>query len=125
MDLSLSIKNNVKANKAIKFLGSFDHTAGTFEVSAKMTAYFSTVDAIRSVRNNANVTLDMTFNQANKGFTIDIPLTSLATDGADIKQDEAVMLPLQSDAATASSIDTNLNHTLLLVYWDYLPSLAA
>jgi hypothetical protein len=125
LDLSVSIKNNVKANKAIKFLGSFDHTAGTFEVSAKMTAYFSTVDAIRSVRNNANVTLDMTFNQANKGFTIDIPLTSLATDGADIKQDEAVMLPLQSDAATASSIDTNLNHTLLLVYWDYLPSLAA
>jgi hypothetical protein len=125
LDLNLSIKNNVKANKAVKFLGSFDNSAGTFEVDAKMTAYFSTVDAIASVRANTDVTLDLTFGQNNKGFTIDLPLVSLATDGADVKQDEAIKLPIQSAAATGSKIDTNLNHTLLLQYWDYLPTLAA
>lgn len=125
LDMTLSISNNVKANKAIKFLGSFDHTAGTFTVDAKMTAYFSTVEAIRAVRQNSDVTLDITFAQENKGLTIDLPLVTLATDGATVKQDEAIQLPITSSAATGSKIDTNLNHTLLLVYWDYLPNLAA
>lgn len=125
LDLTLSIKNNVKANKAIKFLGSFDNSTGIFEVDAKMTAYFSTVDAIASVRANSDVTLDMTFAQANKGFTLDMPLVTLATDGATVKQDEAIQLPITSAGATGSKLDVNLNHTLLVQYWDYLPTLAA
>jgi tail tube protein len=125
LDMTLSIKNNVKANKAIKFLGSFDNSAGIFEVDAKMTAYFSTVDAIAQVRENSDVTLDMTFAQANKGVTLDMPLVTLATDGATVKQDEAIQLPITSAAATGSKLDVNLNHTLLVQYWDYLPSLAA
>lgn len=125
LDLTLTIKNNVKANKAIKYLGAFDHSAGTFEVDAKMTAYFSTVAAIRSVRNNADVTLDMTFAQANKGMTFDLPLVTLDTDGADVKQDEAIQLALNSSAATGAKLDINMNHTLMVVYWDYLPTLAA
>jgi hypothetical protein len=125
LDMTLTIKNNVKANKAIKYLGSFDHSAGTFEVDAKMTAYFSTVSAIQSVRDNVDVTLDVTFAQANKGMTFDVPLVTLATDGATVKQDEAIQLTLNNTAATGAKIDVNMNHTLLIVYWDYIPSLAA
>jgi hypothetical protein len=125
LDLTLTIKNNVKANKAIKFLGSFDHSAGTFEVDAKMTAYFADVAAIQSVRDNADVTLDLTFAQANKGITFDMPLVTLATDGADVKQDEAIQLAVTSSAATGAKLDPNMNHTLLMVYWDYIPTLAA
>jgi hypothetical protein len=125
LDANLSIKNNVKANKAIKYLGSFDHSAGTFEVDCKMTAYFATVDAIAAVRGNSDVTLDLTFAKANQGITIDLPLITLATDGASVKQDEAVELSLTSMAATGAKLDTNFNHTLLMVYWDYLPTLAA
>lgn len=125
LDLDLSIKNNVKANKAVKFLGSFDNSAGIFEVDAKMTAYFSTVDAIRQVRQNGDVTLDITFAQANKGLTFDLPLVSLASDGANVKQDTAIEIPITSAAATGSKLDVNLNHTLLVQYWDYLPTLAA
>jgi hypothetical protein len=125
LDMTLSIKNNIKANKAIKFLGAFDHSAGTFEVDAKMTAYFSTVEAIQTVRDNADVTLDVTFAQAHRGITIDLPLVTLATDGADVKQDEAIQLSLDSSAATGAKVDPNMNHTMLVVYWDYLPNLAA
>lgn len=125
LDMSLTVKNNVKANKAIKYLGSFDHSAGTFEVDAKMTAYFSTVEAIQTVRDNADVTLDVTFASGNKGITFDLPLVTLATDGASVKQDEAIQLALDSQAATGAKVDINMNHTLLVVYWDYLPSLAA
>jgi hypothetical protein len=125
LDLDLSIKNNVKANKAVKFLGSFDNSAGIFEVDAKMTAYFATVDAIREVRQNGDVTLDITFAQANKGLTFDLPLVTLASDGANVKQDTAIEIPVTSTAATGSKLDINLNHTLLVQYWDYIPTLAA
>ncbi len=125
LDCELSIKNNVKANKAIKYLGSFDNSAGNFDVDAKMTAYFATVEAIRSVRENSDVTLDMTFAQDNKGITFDLPLVTIATDGADVKQDEAIMLPITSAAAAGGKLDPNMNHTLLIQYWDYLPTLAA
>lgn len=124
LDLDLTIKNNVKANKAIKVLGSLDNSAGIFAVDAKMTAYFATVEAIRTVRENADVTLDITFAQANKGITIDLPLVTLATDGADIKQDEPIHLPLTTAAASGSKLDVNMNHTMMIQYWDYIPDLA-
>lgn len=125
LDMTLTIKNNVKANKAIAVLGAFDNSAGQFQVDAKMTAYFATVEAIQTVRDNADVTLDITFAQANKGVTLDMPLVTLATDGAEVKQDEAIHLPITSAAASGSKLDTNLNHTLLVQYWDYIPDLAA
>jgi hypothetical protein len=43
---------------------------------------------------------------------------------AEIKINEPVMIPLSSDAATAKSIDADLDYTMLMVFWDYLPDLA-
>jgi len=125
MDMTLSINNNVSANKAIGFLGAFDNTAGTFEVSAELNAYFADVAAIQTVRDNADVTLDITFAQANKGITIDLPLVSLGNALADVQQDEAIMIPITADAATAAKLDPDLNHTMMIQFWDYLPTLAA
>jgi hypothetical protein len=125
MDMTLSINNNVTANKAIKYLGAFDNTAGTFEVAAELNAYFASVEALATVRDNADVTLDFTLAQANKGITVDLPLVSLGNALADVQQDEAIMLPIQADAATGAKLDADLNHTLLFQFWDYLPTLAA
>lgn len=125
MDLTLKINNNVSANKAVGVLGAFDNTAGTFEVDADCTAYFQTVEAIQTVRDNADVTLDLTFAQANKGVTFDLPLISIGEAIAEVEADEPVMLPLQQAAASGSKIDAELAHTLLVQYWDYLPDLAA
>lgn len=124
-DLTLSINNNVKANKAVKVLGAFDNTAGTFEVDANCTAYFQKVEAIQSVRDNADVTLDLTFAQANKGITIDLPLISIGGAMPEVEADEPIMLPLEQAAASGSKIDPELAHTMLIEYWDYLPDLAA
>lgn len=123
-DLAVSIKNNTKQNKAISVLGSFSVTAGTFEVSAEVTAYFQTVTAIAQVQNNASVTLEQHMVKANKGITFDLPLVTLSKAMAEVKQDEPVMLPLSSDAATAKFIHPTLDYTLLMVYWPYLPDVA-
>lgn len=123
-DLSVSIKNNTKQNKAIGTLGSFSVTAGTFEVAAEVTAYFQTVAAIAQVQANASVTLEQHLVKENKGITFDLPLVTLSKAMAEVKQDEPVMLPLSSDAATAALIDPDLDYTLLMVYWPYLPDTA-
>ena len=52
-DLQLMANNNIKMNKAVSVLGAFSTTAGFFEISAKVTAYFQNVTAIQSVISNS------------------------------------------------------------------------
>lgn len=123
-DITLTINNNIDPNKAVGVLGAFDVSAGTFEVSGEMTTYFSNVDAIDAVINNEDVSLEIHLAKANQGITIDLPLISLGDGTPSVEQDQPITLPLSMDAATGAKIDTALDHTLLFIFWDYLPDLA-
>lgn len=121
-EATLTIDNNVSANKAVGVLGAFDTSAGTFDVSMEVEAYFQNVTALQAARNNADVTVDWTFRLANQGITFDIPLISVGNALAEVEQDEAIKLPLEMEAGTAARY--GIDHTLLLVFWDYLPDIA-
>lgn len=123
-DLTLTIENNLEPNKAIGVLGSFDVTEGTFQIDAQMTAYFSDISAVQAVRNNADVTLDMHMVANNAGISIDIPMIGLGDARANVEQDQAITLPLTAEAGTGAKYDPNMDHTLLMVFYDYLPDLA-
>lgn len=123
-DLVIDLKNNVKQNKAVSVLGAFDSTAGFFQVGATLTGYFIDVAEMQAVIDNKSVTLETHFVKFNQGITIDIPLLTLSKALADVKLNEAIMIPLQSDAATAKIIDPNLDYTLMMIFWDYLPTMA-
>lgn len=123
-DLVINLDNNVKQNKAVKVLGSFDSTAGFFQVSGSLTGYFVTVDEIQAVKDNDSLTIETHFVKFNKGVSIDIPLITASKAMPDVKINEPIMIPLNVDAATAKIIDTNLDHTMLWIFWDYLPDLA-
>ena len=124
-ELNLTINNNLSGNKAVGVLGNFEVTAGTFEISGDVTAYFANVAALAAVRANSDVTLDVHMVRDNAGISLDMPLFTLGNGRPDVVQDQAIKLPLNMDAATAALIDPNLDYTLLMMFWDYLPSAAA
>lgn len=118
-EMTLTINNNVSPNKAIGVLGAFDVTAGTFEVGGSMTAYFADIAAVQAVRNNEDITLDMILVKDNKGMLFDIPLLALGDGRLNVEQDQAVTLPLETNAA-----ESDFGYTLLFQSFPYLPDLA-
>ena len=123
-ELTLNINNNVSLNKAVGFLGGFDATIGLFEVSAEIQAYFTDIESVRAVRQNRDVTLDFFCVKENSGFAVDLPLVALGGGMSEVEIDEPIMIPLESDAATAVKMDPNFDHTLLWTFFDYLPDAA-
>lgn len=123
-DMTNTINNNVTPNKAIGVTGAFEVTAGNFQVNGSLTAYFASVDAITSVKNNDSITLDYILVKENKGISWDLPLLSLGDARANIEQDQPITLPISMDAASAAIIDPNLDYTAMFVFYDFLPNLA-
>jgi len=123
-EATININNNVTPNKAVGVLGAFDVTAGTFEVSGELTAYFSNVAATQAVRTNADVTLDISFVKDNTALIIDLPLISLGDGRLNVEVDAPITLPLSTDAASGQDVSTDLDHTALITYFDYVPNAA-
>lgn len=118
-EMTLSINNNVTPDKAIGVLGAFDTSVGTFEVGGNTTAYFASIEAVQAVRNNEDVTIDIVMLKKNKGLLFDVPLLSLGDGRLGVEQDQAITLPLETNAA-----ESKFQHTLLFMSFPYLPNLA-
>lgn len=123
-ELTLAINNNASPNKAVGTLGAFEVTSGTFEVTGSLTAYFQEVSAIDAVRNNNDITLDFIMVKSNSGIAVDVPLIALNDGRPTVEQDAPILIPLGQDAATGAKVDPTLDHTLFIVFFDFLPNAA-
>lgn len=124
MEARLTINNNITMNKAIGTLGAFEATAGTFEVGGNVTAYFQDVSALEALRNNSDVTLDVCVVKDNAGFAFDLPLLALDDGRLNVELNQAVTIPLGLMAADGEDVNSNLAHTIVMSFYDYLPDAA-
>ena len=121
-EMSIVVNNNVSPDKAIGVLGGFDASYGNFEVTGSLTAYFMDVTSVAAIRNNSDVTLDMHLVKENAGITLDIPLLALGDGRLDVAQNEAIRIPLTQEAAIGTGAISGFDHTLLMSFYDYLPT---
>lgn len=119
-EMTVTINNNVSPSKAIATLGAFDVTAGDFVAAGSLTAYFSSVEAMRAVRANNDVSLDFALVKGNSGWVFDIPLISLGDGRANVEKDTEIKLPLTMEGAEHPT----LNHTMAGGSFTYLPTAA-
>lgn len=122
--LSIELNNNIKPDKAVGVLGAFDVTTGTFQVEGSADAYFASVAAIELVRDNVDATLEIHLVKLNTGISFDLPLLSIGDAQPKVEKDTAIKQPITVQAATGVKIASWLDYTMLMVFWDYLPSLA-
>lgn len=119
MEASISIANNASGNKAIGTLGSFDITVGNFVVTGEIEAYFSTVAAVKAVKQNADAGFNLIATKDNTGFVYDIPLLSLGGGRVNVEKDEPIKLPLEK-----KGVRNSMGFTLGATYFNYLPTVA-
>lgn len=118
-EASISINNNASPIKAVGVLGSVDISVGNFEVGGDITALFTTVDAVRAVRNNADVSFNIIFARDNSGFIFDIPLLGLGGGRLNVEKDNPITVPLEPAGA-----ENKYGYTAQYEYFPYLPNLA-
>lgn len=118
-EANVSVNNNVSPNKAVGILGAFDTTAGNFEVGGSITAYFTTVAAVKAVRANADVGLSVISAAKNAGFIFDIPLLGLGGGRLNVEKDAPITVPLEPAGAENPN-----GYTMLYEVFSYLPSVA-
>jgi len=123
-EVRLSINNNLTINKAVGTLGGFEVTAGTFEVGGNITAYFQNTSALEALRANSDVTLDVCVVKDNAGFSFDLPLLSLDDGRLNVELNQAITIPLGLMAADGEDANSNLAHTIVMSFYDYLPDAA-
>lgn len=118
-EANVSINNNVSPNKAIGTLGAFDTSAGNFEVGGSITAYFTTISAVRAIRQNSDVGLSIIGASKNAGFVFDIPLLGLGGGRLNVEKDAPITVPLEPAGAENPN-----GYTMLYEAFSYLPNLA-
>jgi hypothetical protein len=118
-EATITINNGVTPNKAIGVLGAFDTSAGNFVVGGSLTAYFTTIAAVKAVRANADVNFNIIVAAENSGFIYDIPLLGLGGGRVNVEKDQPIMVPLEPAGAENSN-----GYTLLYNHFPYLPDVA-
>lgn len=124
-DLNFTIDNTLTANKAVGVLGAFDITAGIFAVSGSLNAFYADTATTTLIQTNADVSIDFHLSKANQGMSIDFPLVTLGDGRPNVETDAAIMVPITFEAASGAKIDANLDHTIMVSWYDYLPTAAA
>lgn len=118
-DATFTINNNASATKAVGVLGGIDVNVGSFVVGGQITAYFTTVDSVKAIRQNKDVGFNAILSQGNKGLVYDIPLLGVGGGRITVEKDAPITVPLENFGA-----ENENGYTASVTSFDYLPNVA-
>lgn len=123
-EMNLTLDNQPQMSKAVGVTGSFDVVPGELMVSGSGQAYFENVDQFDAVRDNASCTLDFIAVKANQAFNLDLPLVTLKDGRANVEKDNSIFTAVGIEAASGELWNEEMNYTILMGWWDYVPDVA-
>lgn len=118
-DASFTINNNATAVKAVGNLGGIDINVGNFVVGGSVTAYFTTVESVKAIRNNADVGFNAILAQGNQGLVYDVPLLGVGGGRVSVEKDNPITVPIENNGA-----ENENGYTMSYTSFAYLPSIA-
>jgi hypothetical protein len=115
-EASLVINNNVAGNKAIETFGNAFMNIGEFAVTGSLTAYWTSVEATRRVRQGADLTWHLILTKRNSAVIFDLASLGLGNARATVEANTPVRLPLDTAAGKGK-----FGYTLLTTFLRYVP----
>lgn len=119
-EASLSIDNGAESTMAVGRIAGFDVSIGDFMLSGSVKAYFNSIDAVQAARSNDAFSLEWAQVMDNKGWFIDAPYLTIGDGRPTVEKDKPITLPFSTEGAK----HPEYNHTLIMHYFNYLPTLA-
>lgn len=95
--LTLGLKNNVSAEKALGTLGARYMNEGLFEVSLKAQLIFTSKDIINAIKNNTTTTFLSIIKNDDGAIALDIPSLTFGDGKRDFPLDKSVLVDLTGD----------------------------
>jgi len=116
---SITLTNNVSANKALSVVGTLDYNYGDLEVGGSLEAYFQDVAAPQQIEDDVDAELSLIAAYDNYGMVIDMPALTMQSSGLSVEKDASIKLPIENMA-----VENDAGYTMLYGFFPYLPTVA-
>lgn len=116
--LTLTLKNNVSAEKVLGTLGAKYLNTGLFEVDLTCQVLFTDSDVVAAVRANEQVTMAFAVRNSDGAIVGDIPSMTLGGGNRDFPANETILASLTGQAYR----DPSLGYSLGVTVFPYAPA---
>jgi len=118
-EASFTINNNASAVEGVGEFGGFDITVGNFVGGGSVTAYFTTVESVKAIRNNKDIGYNAILARENEGIVYDIPYAGSAGGRLVVEKGQPITFPLEINGAESPT-----GYTMSFTEFPYLPDVA-
>ena len=113
--VTLTLNNNVSAEKCLGTLGATYMNAGIFEVMVEAQMLYTDGAIINAIRNNTTVTMDFILKNENGAIAVDLPAMTLGGGDREFPADESVLVNLTGEAFADPTLNTSIGFSLFPV----------